>query len=56
MYYSYSAAVTIEKSKVFKDMQESLDGVTKARDHLLSCLNSSDLITISLDADGRLVF
>jgi hypothetical protein len=37
-------------------MQESLDGVTKARDHLLSCVNSSDLLMISIQEDGRLVF
>jgi hypothetical protein len=41
---------------MFKEMQESLDGVTKARDHLLACVNSSDLIMMSLEEDGRLVF
>lgn len=48
------AAVTIEKSRVFKELQESLEEMTKAKTHLQSCVESSGLVTITLGPDGKL--
>ena len=40
---------------MFKELQESLEETSKAKAHLQSCLNSSGLVVITLDSDGKMV-
>lgn len=48
------AAVTIEKSRVFKELQESLEEMTRTKTHLQLCVDSSGLVTMTLTSDGKL--
>ena len=54
--FSALVATTIEKSRVFKALSESLEETTKAKAHLQASLNSCTMVIITLDSDGRLVY